>query len=154
MNLYAYVQGDPVNLVDPFGFVASRKEPGTGGGGEIHAVIGVGGGSYECCDGDDLVRIGWGKVCYGVSVGVSITAGPVTKRCDGIKKGDVSIGPEFGAGISLFGVEGGVSFNNKGASGYNAFGFAKGTVKVTVCVYKVTEKEVIDPNNPYCACKE
>jgi hypothetical protein len=130
------VQNNPINWVDPEG-----KETV---GFEGHFIVGVGAGSFYCCDGNDKVHVKYFKGCFGAGFGASvISVGPSSERCDGIKPGDYLLGPELGIGCGVIGVEGGVSFNKKGASGYSSVGVGKGIIKATTCGYRIISVEKV-----------
>jgi hypothetical protein len=153
INLYVYVGGDPVNAIDPWGLItAVETRPwGNKRGGfsssnvEGHLVVGGGVTRTKCCDGKDFVVVTVVKVCMGVAIGGSGTVTKSSPRCNNIKVGDFSIGPEAGVSFGPGTVEGALTFSGKnGASPSGGFGLGFGIKgKLTVCTYWVTGKEKI-----------
>lgn len=70
-------------------------------------VFGVGGGSYDCCQGSKMVHVKYVKICYGPAVNAGIGASKVPKKCNGLRKGDWMFGAEVGAGAGVVGAEAG-----------------------------------------------
>ena len=157
MNLYAYVQNNPVDWIDPEGLAIGVDNQGkargaSNGSFEGHCILGGGYSSYTCCDRNELVEVSVVKACLGVAVGISATAGKNGSGCDGVKVGDFAIGPEAGIGVGVVGAEGALTFSKKGGmspSGAAGWGFGKLEGKLTACTYWVIEVKKIG-----CCMKE
>ncbi len=152
MNLYAYVEGDPVNFIDPEGLKIGVDEQNKGRGAsygsvEGHLVVGGGYSKFTCCDGKDLVEVSVTKVCMGVAFGGGTASGKNTEGCKGVAVGDFSIGPEAGVSARFVGAEGALTFSEKhGMTPSGGAGLESGKrlqVKLTVCVYRVMNVEKI-----------
>ncbi len=170
INLYAYVDGNPVNLIDEEGLHGAK--PGQVSGipvGYCHqaghnqsipgqvselefgkGTVGVSSFTYTCCNEGKVVNVKGKKVCRGMILsGVSYeprNAGVTSKSCDGLKAGEVYFGVEAAVDYGL-GLDVGLSFPSSGMSGTASLEFGAPGVKAVGCTYSV---DSVTPTGECC----
>ena len=151
-NLYAYVNNDPVNGVDPEGLATSV-------GLEGHLFIAGGGVTrVTCCDeiGKEWVHV-YKKVCLGAALDGSAGGATVSnsdgKSCSNPPKrllgGEIGFGVPF---IPVVGWEGGgaVDLGGSGFSGSIGGGGGVGIGKATACYYWLSKSQYTGKD---CECE-
>jgi RHS repeat-associated protein len=154
INLYGYVNQDPVNLVDSFGLrMSGRNNPyeygrnkgkrrnidGLTTSFEAHFVLGGGQHKIRCCDrqSDEILIHKYRKICYGAAVDISGGIG----QGSGFS-GDSCRNPPMkllGGELGFLFFEGGISVGADGSgiggTGAGNLGLGIGGVKATACFY-------------------
>jgi len=144
-HLYSYVRNNPINKTDPAGLIEAGY-----GGWEAQVVFGFGESTVTCCDGNNIRKLKYRKICFGAGFGGGISGGAAFKSqgpsCKNppqhFRTGEFGIpllGMPFFGGL---GAEGGIAVTDKG----DYATFVGGTWgiggKATYCYYWLVDNKV------------